>query len=136
NIGNIAAVAFSAVADKDFIAGQSYAEAGIIFYDSFVQEIIALLRSVATESFLHPHFGNGFLHRVDNGRRQRQGNVADTHTNNLFLRMFRYISINLLRDLRKQVAVFQITIVVIYKSHFLSPIKLKIYFYLLMTSSG
>ena len=118
DIGDIAAVTLSAVADEDFIAVQGYAKVGIILNQCFVQEVIALLRAIAAEGFLHAHFGNCLGHRFYYAGCQWTGYVANAQANYLFIRMSSCISTYLVSNICEEIGFLQITIIFVYKSHF------------------
>lgn len=80
---------------------QGNTEGSIIFYQCRMQEIIALLRTIATESFLYAHFCYSLRHCINNTFCQRQGNVANTQADNLFVRMCLSISAYLVRNISK-----------------------------------
>ena len=63
DISDITTVTLSAIADENLIAVQAYTKGSIIFNQCIMQEIIALLRTIAAEGFLHAHFGNCLGHR-------------------------------------------------------------------------
>ena len=106
NIGDISAITLCTVADENFIAFQGNTEGSIIFYQCRMQKIIALLRTIATESFLYAHFCYSFRHCINNTFCQRQGNVTNTQADNLFVRMCLSISAYLVRDISKKKALF------------------------------
>ena len=106
---HISYIALRAVADKDFISG-NIAAAGfeIMLCDGFAEEQVALLRTVAAESFYMAHFFDGLFHSVDDSRSQRLGHVADAKGNNICIGMSCFVSILLLTDSRKQVSALKV----------------------------
>ena len=106
NIGDISAITLCTVADENFIAFQCNAEGSIIFYQCCMQEIIALLRTIAAEGRLYAHFYYSLCHCINNTFCQRQGNVANAQADNLFVWMCLSICAYLVRNISKKKAFF------------------------------
>jgi hypothetical protein len=74
----IGAVALAAVADEDLVDPDLHAARGeIVAGDLRAQKLVADVRTVATERLGVGHLVGGVVDRVDHGRRQRAGHVAD-----------------------------------------------------------
>ena len=82
-----------------------------------MQEVIALLRAIATEGFLHAHLSNSLAHCFYNAGSQGTGHVADAQANDFFVRMSGCISANLVRNISEKIGFLEITIVFVYISH-------------------
>ena len=105
-IQDVAEIRLRTVRDEDLVEGELYAELLIIRLNRCLQEIVALLRTVATEGLGHAHLLRCFHHRIDDGLRQRTGDITDPHTDQLTaeLRMCGLPLTDTTRDLRKKIA--------------------------------
>ena len=87
---------------------------GLIVADErFVQEAIALLVAVTVEGFLLCLILDRRVQRVDDGRHERTGDVADAQTDDVRFRVSGGIFVYLACDRGKQIALLQIVIVLI-----------------------
>ena len=120
NIEDVAAIAFGAVADENFIVGNLHSPvAKIIFGNRGAQPVVALLRAIALEGFAHGHFVHGPVHGGNHGRRQRFGHVADAAADEAFGR----IGVGLAKsfhppaDFREQIPGLEFQVMIIEKCH-------------------
>ena len=113
NVGDVTAVTLCTVTNKNFVACQFNAKRSVIFNQSFVQEIVALFRAVATESSLHAHFFNCFFHSFYNASSKRKSYVTNAQANNFFVRISSSKSIYFACDVCKKISFFQVSIVLI-----------------------
>ena len=98
-------IAFGAVRDKNFVAGQRHPARLIqIFIDRFDQERIAALRAIAAKALFCAHFQRGGGHGARHRRRQRARNIADAQADHLILGVGTLIIINALGHLAEQVS--------------------------------
>ena len=81
-------ICFGTVADEDFIQLQIDAPCFIIAVnDGLTEKIVTLFRTIAAEGFGLAHFIDGFMHRFDDGRGQRTGDVANAETDDVRIGM-------------------------------------------------
>ncbi len=80
----------------------------VVLDDGLTEEVVASLRTVATECGLHCHLIHCLVHCLDDGRAERLGNVADTQADNSLLRVGNLVGVHLLCDVGKQVIVSQL----------------------------
>ena len=55
----------------------------VVLGDRLAQEVVALLGAVAVERVAAGHLVDGLVHRLDDRGRQRLGDVADAHADDL-----------------------------------------------------
>ena len=105
-IQDVAEIGLRAVRDEDLVEGELNAELLIIRLDRCLQEIVALLRTVAMEALGLTHLLRRLHHRIDDGLRQWAGDITDAHADQLTaeLRMRRLPLTDTTRDLRKKIA--------------------------------
>ena len=105
-IQDVAEIGLCAVRDEDLVEGELYAELLIIRLDRGLQEIVALLRTVAMEALGPAHILRRLHHRINDGLRQRAGDITDAHADQLIaeLRMRRLPLADTTCDLRKKIA--------------------------------
>ena len=124
NVADVAAVAFGAVGDENLVLGDLHAPgAEVVLCNGMAQELVALLRAVALEGLLAGHLVHRFMHGGDDRRDKRQGDVADTHFDELCLRVLRSVGGGAPGDLGEQVAAGQLLIIgVDFSQWYLPPI--------------
>ena len=101
---DVSGVALGTVVDEDLIeidVDSSWQE--IVFLNSFTQEVVTSLRSIAMEGSLVGHFLHRFVHGFDDHRSQRTRYVANTQTDHLDLRMRHLESVDPFSYVGKQV---------------------------------
>ena len=88
DVEDVAGIAFAAVGDENLI-GFHVDAAGleVVFGDGVAQEIVALLRAIATEGGAVAHFIDGLVHGRAHGLWQRFGHVADAAADQAFGRL-------------------------------------------------
>ena len=104
-IQDVAEVALCAVRDEDFIRIELCPAGGVVFLDSVLEEIVALLRAIAAEGFLYAHLAERLLHGINDSRSQRQCDVADAQADDRGARVLLAVLGNLAVDIGEQVAV-------------------------------
>ena len=103
--GKVSQVALRSVADKDFRRTESDAPLfEVVFQNGFDQEVISLFRSVAVECTGIRQFPDGPAHRLDASLGKRTGYVADSQTDQTYLRMGGLKGLYLAGHFRKEVA--------------------------------
>ena len=105
-IQDVAEIRLCAIRDEDLVEGELDAELLIIRLDRSLQEIVALLRTVAMEALGPTHILRRLHHRIDDGLRQWAGDITDAHADQLIaeLRMRRLPLADTTCDLRKKIA--------------------------------
>ena len=115
---DIAAVALCPVGDKDLIGGNIAAPILIIiFCDGAAQEFIPQIRRVAVECLRRSHLVHSLVQGLDNGRSQRLSHIADSQTDQLFVRMRLGISRDFFPDGGKKITSGKLQIVFINFKH-------------------
>ena len=77
----------------------------VVLQDGLAQEVVALLRTVATESLGGGHLVDSLVHGLDDGRTQRLCHIADAQGNDISLGMHHLEGIHLLSNVGKQIVV-------------------------------
>ena len=115
---DVAAVALRAVADENLIRRDLDAAVRVVVLDDgFRQEGVALLRAVAVERLSLGLIVDGLVHGLDADLRQRLRDIADAETDDVGIRVCFFISSNAACDFSKEVAAWQLQIVIINSSH-------------------
>ena len=85
---DIAAVAFGAIADKDFISAEVQPIGlVIVFENGFCQEAVALFRAISPEGSGVGHFVHSLVHGFYAGRGQGPGHIAYPQADDISFRM-------------------------------------------------
>lgn len=120
NVEDVAAIAFGAVADEDFVVGDFEAVvAEIVFGNGAAQEVVALLGAVAAEGGAARHFIDGAVQRRDDGGRERLGDIADAAADEAFGGVGVGVAegFHAPADFGKEVAGFEFEVVVVEVGH-------------------
>ena len=80
-----------------------HAKALVIARNRFSDKVVALVFGVALEGFLVFQVLAALLHRLNNDRSKRKGDVADTELNNFFFGMSGGKFVRLARHVGKQI---------------------------------
>ena len=80
----------------------------VVLQDSLAQEVVALLRTIATETFGGGHLVDSLVHGLCNGGTQGLSNVADAETDDVGTRVHHLESVDLLGDVGKQIVLLQV----------------------------
>ena len=80
----------------------------VVLDDSLAEEVVASLRTVASERSLLSHLVYCLVHRLDDGRAERLGYVTDAQTDYTLLWMCNLVGVHLLCDVGKQVIASQL----------------------------
>ena len=80
----------------------------VVLDDSLSEEVVASLRTIASERSLLSHLVYSLVHRLDDGRAERLGYVTDAQTDYTLLWMCNLVGVHLLCDVGKQVVVGQL----------------------------
>ena len=70
----------------------------VVLDDSLSEEVVASLRTVASERSLLSHLVYSLVHRLDDGRAERLGYVTDAQTDYTLLWMCNLVGVHLLCD--------------------------------------
>ena len=118
NFLNVAAVAFGAVADKNFVRFNVKPATFVIVIGNFLaQERISLFRAVAAKSFSVAHFISSTFHRVNAHLRQWTSHVADAEPNDFRVGIFRLELRGTFADFREQITAGQFQIIFVDLRH-------------------
>src|SRR5690606_38830454 len=80
DVQDVAAVSLAAVGDEHFVGGDVAAARRVVVpTDRVAQPVIPLAGAVAVEALARGHVIHSAVHRLDDGRRERLGDVADAH---------------------------------------------------------
>ena len=80
----------------------------VVLQNRLTQEVIALFRTVATESLCGGHLIDSLVHGLCNGRAQWLCDVADAEADDISTRVHHLESVDLLGDVSKQVVVLEV----------------------------
>ncbi len=112
NLQDVSSIAFRAVRNEHLVGlDRRAARCKIVRYDRISQKIIALFGAISAKCRTHGHFVDRIVPRLDNGARQRFGDVANSQANDLRLRMIGAEFGDAPADLGKQISGFQFAIV-------------------------
>ena len=75
----------------------------VVLDNRLAQEVVASLRTVASEGGLHCHLFHRFVHGLDNGRTERLGHVANAQTDDSLLGVRYLVGVHLLGDVGKEI---------------------------------
>jgi len=119
DVQDIGAVALGAVGDEHLLGLQVNAQRLVGFLDDGVdQPVVALLRAVAGELVGGAQVVHGGVERLQHGRRQRTGHVADPQADDLGGRVGLGKGAHAAADLGEQVTGFQFEVVVVNLCHY------------------
>ena len=119
---HVGGVALRAVGHEDLVGRDLGALAAKMRRDRFDQEVVAAAAVVvAAEGFLVRHLVHAGLHRVDDGRGQRQHHVADAQANDARSRIRRREIAHALADFREQIAGLKLLVVRVDRRHGAQP---------------
>ena len=108
NLLDISCVALGSVVYEHLVGIQmNAARQEVVLDDSLTEEVVASLRTVASEGSLNCHLIHCLVHRLDDGRTERLGYVADAQTDYSLLRVGNLVGLHLLCDVGKQIVVCQ-----------------------------
>ena len=100
----VAGVALGSVVDKHLVDIEMDATWQEVVLDNrLAQEVVASLRTVASEGSLHCHLFHCFVHGLDNGRTERLGHVANAQTDDSLLGVRYLVGVHLLGDVGKEI---------------------------------
>ena len=99
--------------DEDLIRADGHAAALVVAGDSLAGKVVALVLGIALEGLFDAQLVGALLERFDDDRRQRQGDVADTELDDLFIGVRLDVGVGAGGDLRKEIAGHQIIVIVI-----------------------
>ncbi len=100
---DVAAVALAAIADEDLVGRDvDAARLVIVRADRLDEEVVALLGAIAAEGLAHAHLVDGRVHRFDDRRRERFGDIADAEPDHLRIGMRRRERAHATPDLGKR----------------------------------
>ena len=80
----------------------------VVLDDGLAEEVVASLRTVASEGSLHCHFVYSLVHCLDDGRAERLGYITDAQTDYTLLWMCNLVGCYLLCDVGEQVIACQL----------------------------
>ena len=86
----------------------------VVLQDGLAQEIVTLLRTVATESLSGRHLVDSLVHGLSDGRTQWLGDIADAEADNVGTRVHHLEGIDLLGNVSEQVIVLEVQEVDVY----------------------
>ena len=121
NICNISGIAFCSVGNKNIARINRYAMTFIIFGYCVSEKFIALFRTVAFKGLGTCHSVYAFMKGINNVAGQWTGNITNTKTDHLFIRVVFRILCNSVVYFCKQIAFFKIQIIFINFWHCLHP---------------
>ena len=109
NLLNISCIALGSVVYEYLVGVEVDAtRQEVVLDDSLAKKVVATLRTIATEGSLYCHLIHCLVHRLDDGRAERLGYVADAQTDYSLLRVGNLVGLHLLCDVGKQVIVGQL----------------------------
>ncbi len=85
--------------------------------DGISQEVVALLRAVAPEAFGRRHLVGGTMNSLDDSWAQGLGDVANAEADDVGLGVLCLEDVHLFGNVREQVVVRQLEVVVVDESH-------------------
>ena len=109
NLLDISRIALGSIVYEDLVGIEMNATGQeVVLDDSLAEEVVASLRTVASEGSLHSHLVYSLVHCLDDGRAERLGYVTDAQTDYTLLWMCNLVGVHLLCDVGKQVVVGQL----------------------------
>ena len=85
----------------------------VVGLDGLLEEVVALLRTVAVEAFLGAHLIDRLVHGLDDSRCKRQGDIADAQADHLLIRICLLEFTLFACNGGEQVAVLQVLIILV-----------------------
>lgn len=115
-------IALGTVVDEHLVAVEmDAARHKVVAKDGIAQEVVTVLRTVASERRLDGHLVDGLVHGLDDGRTERARHVANAETDDARLRMQCLVCVYPLGYVDEQVASGQFQIMLIYQCHIYIP---------------
>ncbi len=109
---NVARIALRAVRHEHFVKVDRHpARREVVVDDRLPEEIVALLGAVAAECRANTQLVGRLVDGGDHGGRERLGDIADPHADNLGGRVLAGELADAARDLRKQISRFEFAVV-------------------------
>ncbi len=86
----------------------------VVLDNGLAEKVITLFRAIATETGCSSHLVGSSVHRLDNGRTERLGDIANTQRDDISLRMHHFEGIHLLGDISEQIVVLEVEEMYVY----------------------
>ena len=109
NLLDISRIALGSIVHEDLVGIEMNATGQeVVLDDSLAEEVVASLRTVASERSLHSHLVYSLVHCLDDGRAERLGYITDAQTDYSLLWMGNLVGCYLLCDVGEQVIACQL----------------------------